>query len=235
LLRVEGLTVRYGNIVALHGVDLEVAKGSTVALIGANGAGKTTLLKAISGLVPVASGTMTWAGTSLGRLPAHRIVALGISHIPEGRRVFPGLTVLENLRVGAKVVRDRRKVPAAIEQAFEMFPLLKSRARQQGGTLSGGEQQMLAIARALVCGPSLLLLDEPSLGLAPIVVEAVFDTIRRIAREGVTILLVEQNAFLALEVADRAYVLRTGEILLAGEAHTLAKDPTVQSLYLGAA
>jgi branched-chain amino acid transport system ATP-binding protein len=234
LLEVRGLVVRYGVIEALHGVDVEVGRGEIVTIVGANGAGKTTLLKAISGLVPAAAGSVRYDGEeTLGRLPAHRIVARGIGHVPEGRRIFQNLTVRENLDLGAYLRRDREAIESQRDEVFTLFPRLKERLAQNAGTLSGGEQQMLAIARALMAAPKLLLLDEPSLGLAPKLVRAIFDVIREIRGRGTTLLLVEQNARMALEAADRAYVLETGAIALAGAASELARDERVQRVYLG--
>jgi len=234
LLRVRGLVVRYGVIEALHGVDVEVARGEIVTIVGANGAGKTTLLKAISALVPVAAGTIVYDGDAeLTRLAAHEIVARGIGHAPEGRRIFHNLTVRENLDLGAYLRRDREAIERQREEVFALFPRLKERLVQNAGTLSGGEQQMLAMARALMAGPKLLLLDEPSLGLAPKLVRSIFDVIQAIRARGTTLLLVEQNARMALETADRAYVLETGTIALAGAAKDLARDERVQKVYLG--
>ena len=234
LLEVRGLVVRYGVIEALHGVDVEVGRGEIVTIVGANGAGKTTLLKAISGLVPAAGGTILYdGGEALSRLPAHRIVARGIGHVPEGRRIFLNLTVRENLELGAYLRRDREAIERQREEVFTLFPRLKERLAQNAGTLSGGEQQMLAIARALMAAPKLLLLDEPSLGLAPKLVRTIFDVIREIRGRGTTLLLVEQNARMALEAADRAYVLETGTIALSGAASELACDERVQRVYLG--
>ncbi len=235
LLDVRGLKVRYGVIEALHGVDVCVRRGEIVTVIGANGAGKTTLLKAISGLVPAAQGTLTYDGGAqdLGRLKAHEIVALGISHVPEGRRIFQNLTVRENLDLGAYLRRDPQEVERALEEVFTLFPRLEERLAQNAGTLSGGEQQMLAIARALMGQPKLLLLDEPSLGLAPKLVRSIFEVIRTIRARGTTLLLVEQNARMALETADRAYVLETGMVALTGSAAEMAQDERVQRVYLG--
>ena len=237
LLEVHDLRVRYGVIEALHGVDLVVRPGEIVTVIGANGAGKTTLLKAISGLVPAASGTIVFrdgrSEASLTRLRPHQIVARGIGQVPEGRRIFQNLTVRENLSLGAYLRRDRDGIERQQEEAFTLFPRLKERLAQNAGTLSGGEQQMLAMARALMSGPALLLLDEPSLGLAPKLVKSIFEIIRTIRARGTTLLLVEQNARLALEAADRAYVLETGSVALSGPAADLARDERVQRVYLG--
>jgi branched-chain amino acid transport system ATP-binding protein len=235
LLDVRGLKVRYGVIEALHGVDVSVRRGEIVTVIGANGAGKTTLLKAISGLVPAAQGTLVYDGSAqhLGRLKAHQIVALGISHVPEGRRIFQNLTVRENLDLGAYLRRDPHAIERGLEEVFTLFPRLKERLGQNAGTLSGGEQQMLAIARALMAEPKLLLLDEPSLGLAPKLVRAILEIVRAIRARGTTLLLVEQNARMALETADRAYVLETGTVALSGPAAEMARDERVQRVYLG--
>jgi branched-chain amino acid transport system ATP-binding protein len=232
VLELIDLQVAYGNILALQGVSLRVEDGELVTLIGSNGAGKSTTLRAISGLLRPKAGQLRYAGQALDRLQAHEIVRLGISHCPEGRRVFPGLTVAENLRLGAAQRRDPR-VAADIERMYELFPRLRERRAQQAGTLSGGEQQMLAIARALMSRPKLLLLDEPSLGLAPLVVAAIFGVIADLKQQGVTILLVEQNARLALNIADRAYVLETGRVTLSGPAAELKTNPQVEATYLG--
>jgi len=234
LLEVRGLKVRYGVIEALHGIDVSVCRGEIVTVIGANGAGKTTLLKAISGLVPAAQGALAYDGAKdLCRLKAHQIVALGISHVPEGRRIFQNLTVRENLDLGAYLRRDPHAVERGFEEVFTLFPRLKERLGQNAGTLSGGEQQMLAIGRALMAQPKLLLLDEPSLGLAPKLVRAILEVVRAIRARGTTVLLVEQNARMALETADRAYVLETGTVALAGPAAEMAEDERVQRVYLG--
>ena len=231
LLEVRDLRVAYGPVEALHGISFEVQPGEIVALIGANGAGKTTALAALSGLVP-ASGGIRLFGEDLGGVPPHARVRRGLVQVPEGRRIFPRLTVLENLQMGGFLHDDGGE--AGLARALDLFPVLKERSGQKGGTLSGGEQQMLAIARALLSRPRCLLLDEPSLGLAPLVVARIFETVRRIRQEGVPVLLVEQNARLALELADRAYVLETGRIALAGTGRELLDNPTVQRAYLGA-
>jgi len=233
MLELREVEVAYGNIRALKGISLTVAEGELVTLIGSNGAGKSTTLKTISGLLRPRSGTLSYRGQQLDRLPPHKIVALGISHCPEGRHLFGRLTVTENLRLGAVQRRNREGVNGDIEHIFKLFPLLKERSAQLAGTLSGGEQQMLAIGRALMSRPHLLLLDEPSLGLAPILVSVIFDTIRQLKREGATILLVEQNAHLALEIADRAYVMETGRVTLQGPAKELKHNPQVERTYLG--
>jgi len=222
----------YGNIHALQGVTLEVAHGEIVTLIGANGAGKTTTLKTISGLLSPRKGTVTFEGQDIGRTQAHELVKLGIGHAPEGRRIFSRLTVLENLQMGA-FTRDMKTIGPDIDRVLTLFPRLRERITQQGGTLSGGEQQMLAIGRALMSEPRLLLLDEPSLGLAPILVQQVFATIKEINQQGTTILLVEQNALQALTIAHRGYVLQTGNVVLAGPAQELIKNETVRKAYLG--
>jgi branched-chain amino acid transport system ATP-binding protein len=234
MLAVEDLTVAYGDIAALHGVSLEVRQGETVALIGANGAGKTTLLQTISGLNAIRGGDIRFAGTSLKRLSCERRVRLGIAQAPEGRRIFPGLSVEENLVVAtAAWRRPGGSFADELAFAFDLFPRLKERRRQLGWSLSGGEQQMLAIGRALMARPKLLLLDEPSLGLAPRLAEEVYERVGRIRESGLTILVVEQNTVLALAVADRGYVLETGRVVLAGPAAELKADPRVREAYLG--
>jgi branched-chain amino acid transport system ATP-binding protein len=233
MLELHDVHVAYGSIRSLQGVSLRVAEGELVALIGANGAGKTTTLRTISGLLRPTQGSITFEGAEIQRASTDRIVALGISHCPEGRRIFGGLTVRENLVLGAVARNDRAAIAADMEMVFGLFPLLKERVRQAGGTLSGGEQQMLAISRALMSRPRLLLLDEPSLGLAPLMVELIFETIAELKRQGRTILLVEQNVHHALDVADRAYVMETGRITLEGPAPVLRHDPLVEQSYLG--
>jgi branched-chain amino acid transport system ATP-binding protein len=235
LLAATDLVVRYGAITALRGVNLEVSAGEVVTLLGANGAGKTTMLRAISGLVRPSAGTIRMNGAAIERLSPSRIVARGVAHCPEGRRIFASLSVADNLRLGATARRDRGAVEADRERMFELFPILKERLHQPGGTLSGGEQQMLALARAMMAAPRLLLLDEPSLGLAPLMVQKIFETLAALKRQGVTMLVVEQNASAALDLADRAYVLRTGEIILSDTAATLRQDrDRVAHAYLGA-
>ncbi len=231
LLTLERLEVSYGGIRAVKGIDLAVEPGELVCLIGANGAGKTTTLRAITGLVPPAGGRIRYDGEDITGWRVHRIARRGLALVPEGRGVFAQLTIEENLAMGAYARKD--DVSADLERAFTLFPRLKERRRQTAGTLSGGEQQMLAIARALMSRPKLLLLDEPSMGLAPLMVEKIFDVIRAIAAEGVTMLLVEQNARLALEVSRRAYVLEGGLVALSGEAGTLLHDPRIREAYLG--
>jgi branched-chain amino acid transport system ATP-binding protein len=231
LLRVEALEVRYGAIHALRGVDLEVHGGEIVTLIGSNGAGKSTLLRAISGLVRPSAGRVLLSGVDLGRHLPHEIVGLGCSHVPEGRRIFANLSVLENLQMGAYPRRGMER--AGLERVLALFPRLRERLKQPGGTLSGGEQQMLAIGRALMAEPVLLLLDEPSLGLAPLLVQPIFAIVSEINAQGTTVVLVEQNARQALRVAHRAYVLETGVLALHGPAAELARDPRVREAYLG--
>ncbi len=233
MLELADIHVRYGNIRALQGVSLTVATGELVALIGSNGAGKSTVLRTISGLLRPSDGTISFEGADITHAATDRIVALGISNCPEGRRIFGRLSVSDNLRLGAVAQRDSKAVAADLDMVFTLFPLLKERLQQAGGTLSGGEQQMLAIGRALMSRPRLLLLDEPSLGLAPLMVERIFETIAELTRQGRTILLVEQNVHHALDIADRAYVLETGRITLDGPAGQLRVDPKVEQSYLG--
>ena len=233
LLALADVHVSYGAIKALKGVSLEVMPGEIVAMIGANGAGKTTTLKTIARLLPVASGAIKYAGEDVSRASTTAQVERGVSLVPEGRAIFPNLTVRENLEVGAYLHRDRRAMQETIEDVTKLFPRLGERMKQEGGTLSGGEQQMLAIGRALMARPALLLLDEPSLGIAPKLVQQIFESIAEIAKSGVTILVVEQNTRLALKVSQRAYVLRTGEIALSGASEELAKNPDIQAAYLG--
>jgi len=232
VLTVSDLHVYYGEIHALKGVALEVCRGEIVAILGNNGAGKTTTLKTISGLLPPRRGTITLDGASMAGVPAHEVVLRGIAHVPEGRRIFNRLTVRENLMMGA-YLRSDRGVADDLQRVFALFPRLEERIAQVAGTLSGGEQQMLAIGRALMASPRLLLLDEPSMGLAPVLVEQIFQTVRDINRQGTTILLVEQNAAMALAVAHRAYVLETGAVALSGEARALAEHADVRRAYLG--
>ncbi len=233
MLEVNDLYVSYGAIRALHGVSFHVEEGEIVTLIGANGAGKSTTLRTISGLLRADRGSITYEGENISRMPPDLIVRQGLIQVPEGRRIFAPLTVRENLEMGAFTRSDKEEVRRSMERAFELFPRLKERLEQTGGTLSGGEQQMLAVARALMSKPRLLLMDEPSMGLAPILVEEIFDIIEEINGLGVTILLVEQNAHMALSIANRGYVLETGEIQLEGPAQELARNPKVQSAYLG--
>jgi branched-chain amino acid transport system ATP-binding protein len=234
LLEVVDLRVDYGPVRAVHGVSLTVAPGEVVALLGANGAGKSTILRTVSGLLRPRAGTIRLAGQPIHRLPPARIVQMGIAHSPEGRHVFGSLTVAENLRLGATTRTDRAAVPADRERMYALFPILRERMHQVAGTLSGGEQQMLALARALMASPRLLLLDEPSLGIAPLIVRSIFATLADLKRQGVTMLLVEQNINVALDLADRAYVLRTGEVSLTGSAASLRDDyERVAGAYLG--
>ncbi len=233
LLSVRDLRVAYGGVVAVKGIDLEVGRGELVCLIGANGAGKTTTLKALAGMLRPAGGTIRYDGHAITRRPSYELVSLGIALVPEGRGIFGRLSVLENLKLGAYVRRDALGISQDLDRGFELFPRLAERRSQIAGTLSGGEQQMLAIARALMSRPRLLLLDEPSMGLAPIMVQRIFGTIRRIAAEGVTLLLVEQNARLALEISRRGYVMESGRVTLADEAAALLANPEVKHAYLG--
>ena len=232
LLELANLTFAYGGIRAVKGIDLTVLQGEMVALVGTNGAGKTTTLKAIAGMLAAAPASILFDGRPIGGVPAHQLARQGLALVPEGRGIFPKLTVHENLSMGA-YVRDDDEVEQDRERVYTLFPRLKERSFQTGGTLSGGEQQMLAIGRAIMSRPKLLLLDEPSMGLAPLIVARIFETIRAIAATGVTILLVEQNARLALETAQRAYVMESGVITLTGEAKSLLADPKVRAAYLG--
>jgi branched-chain amino acid transport system ATP-binding protein len=233
LLIVQGIETFYGPIQALKGISFQVPAGAIVTLLGANGAGKSTTLKSIAGLTPPAQGTVTFMGRSIGGLPSAQIVRLGIAHVPEGRELFPALTVLENLKIGAFTRRNRREMQQSLERVYAHFPILAERRPQLAGTLSGGEQQMLAIGRALMARPKLILLDEPSLGLAPKLVEEIFRIIRDIQASGATVLLVEQNATRALAIADYGYVLETGKIALEGESQQLLRNDHVRQLYLG--
>ena len=235
LLALDRLAVAYGGIQAVKGIDIVVADGELVCLIGANGAGKTTTLKGICGLLPIKAGTIHYGGENITGRPSFQLVRRGLAMVPEGRGMFGALTIEENLAMGAYVRTDRAAVKADVERVFGLFPRLKERRRQTAGTLSGGEQQMLAMGRALMSRPRLLLLDEPSMGLAPLMVQKVFETIIAVSKEGVTILLVEQNAKLALEVSDRGYVMESGAITLKGEASALLHDPKVRAAYLGEA
>ena len=233
MFEVKGIDVFYGDAQALYGLSLQVREGEVVTLVGANGAGKTTTLRAISGLRPVARGDIVFEGRSLLGEPAHRRAELGIALVPEGRDLWPQLTVRENLELGAYGKAARRHLSDSLERVYELFPVVKERSRQVAGSMSGGEQQMVAIARALMTRPRLLMFDEPSLGLAPVVVAQVFETIQRLHAEGLTILLVEQNLKKALEMADRGYVVETGSISIEGTAADLLADPTIRSAYLG--
>ena len=233
LLELSAVDVHYGAIHALKGVSFRVGEGEIVTLIGANGAGKTTTLRAVSGMLKPSAGQIRYQGTEIGGLKPHKLVARGLCHAPEGRGIFPNLTITENLKLGAFLRRDADGVAADMERGFTLFPLLRERAAQMAGTLSGGEQQMLAIARALMARPKLLLLDEPSLGLAPTVVETIFNIIQEINKAGVTILLVEQNAHLALGIANHGYVLETGTVVQTGTGADLLKSPEIRKAYLG--
>ncbi|MBT2616753.1 MULTISPECIES: ABC transporter ATP-binding protein [unclassified Bacillus (in: firmicutes)] len=233
MLKIEDINVYYGNIQALKGVSMEINEGEIVTLIGANGAGKSTLLKTISGLLKPKQGKVLFEGESIGGKAAQAIVKLGISHVPEGRRVFANMTVAENLELGAYLRKDKDGIHKDMEKVYELFPRLLERIKQQAGTLSGGEQQMLAMGRALMAKPRLLLLDEPSMGLAPLLVKQIFNIIQEISESGTTILLVEQNANLALSIADRAYVVETGRIVLSGNAEELTSSEEIKMAYLG--
>jgi branched-chain amino acid transport system ATP-binding protein len=233
MLEVDNIHTYYGNIHALKGVSLHVDQGEIVTLIGANGAGKTTTLRTISGLLKPREGSIKLNGEDLSAFPAHDLVYKGVAMVPEGRGVFAKLTVEENIEMGAYIEKDNARIESGKERVFKLFPRLKERRKQVAGTLSGGEQQMLATGRALMARPKLLLMDEPSMGLAPILVEGIFDTIKEINKEGTTVLLVEQNALMALSIANRGYVLQTGQIVLSDTAEKLAKNETVQKAYLG--
>ena len=233
MLEIKDLHVSYGGIKALRGINIEVPDGKIVTLIGANGAGKSTLLRTISGLVKAESGSILLDGKELTGLPINKICEEGIALSPEGRRVFTDLTVLENLRIGAYLRNDKKEIEKDLEWVFTLFPRLKERSWQFAGTLSGGEQQMLAVGRALMSRPKILMLDEPSLGLAPLIVQQIFDIIREINHSGVTVLLIEQNANMALKTADLAYVIETGEIVLSGTGQKVLENPTVREAYLG--
>ncbi|NMD72585.1 ABC transporter ATP-binding protein [Bacillus sp. DNRA2] len=233
MLKVDSINVYYGNIQALKGVSLEINKGEIVTLIGANGAGKSTLLKTISGLLKPKQGEILYENTAIGGKPAQAIVKKGISHVPEGRRVFANMSVEENLELGAYLRKDKVGIQEDFDKVFQLFPRLNERRKQQAGTLSGGEQQMLAMGRALMARPKLLLLDEPSMGLAPILVKTIFDIIKMINKDGTTILLVEQNANMALSIAHRAYVIETGRVVISGTAEELNASDQVKQAYLG--
>lgn len=233
LLRIEGLKVNYGNIKALHGIDLVVEEGQIVTLIGSNGAGKSTTMNAISGIVKTAEGKILFRGQDITGKSSDFIVKNGIILAPEGRQIFPRMTVHENLMMGALTIKDRAQVAKSLEEVFELFPILKERDKQIAGTLSGGEQQMLAVGRALMGSPKLLMLDEPSLGLAPLIIKEIFSLIERIHKMGTTILLVEQNAKMALSISDYGYVLETGDITMQGKGSDLLNDPKVRAAYLG--
>lgn len=233
LLEVKDLEVFYGSIQALQGISFSVRRGEIVTLIGANGAGKSTTLRTISGLIQPKKGEITFQGRLLNKTPAHKIVRLGISHVPEGRQIFPNLTVMENLLMGAFIRSDKKGVEESVNMVMDRFPRLKERKNQLAGTLSGGEQQMLAMGRGLMSKPVLLVLDEPSMGLSPLLVEEIFEIIKTINAQGTTVLLVEQNAYMALQVAHRAYVLETGRVVLSGPTDELRADPRVRGAYLG--
>lgn len=233
MLQVKDLSISYGAIQAVRHVDFEVKKGEIVTLIGANGAGKSTILKTISGIVKPQSGSIEYQNESLVGKKAPQIVAAGISQVPEGRHVFPAMTVMENLQLGSYLQKDRSQIGARLQEIYQMFPILKERQHQDAATLSGGEQQMLVMARAMMANPDLLLLDEPSMGLAPIYIQKVFDIIQKINAQGTTILLIEQNAHQALSIADRGYVIASGEIQLTGSGEKLLNDPQVKRAYLG--
>ena len=233
MLRVENLAVNYGMINAVRGVNFEVNQGEIVSLIGANGAGKSTILRTISGLIKPASGTLTYEGQNITKTNAQKIVQLGISHVPEGRHVFKGLSVHENLEMGAFLRKDRANIEEDIQAVYDRFPVLGERQKQDASTLSGGEQQMLAMGRALMSKPKLLLLDEPSMGLAPIFIQEIFNIIQQIQAQGTTVLLIEQNAKMALSIASRGYVLETGKIVLSGTGQELLESDAVQKAYLG--
>ena len=233
LLEIENLTCNYGKVAALKDVGLTVNEGEIVALIGANGAGKSTLLRTISGLIHPVSGQITFLGRRIDRLPPHKVVRLGIAHVPEGRLVFAPMTVNDNLKMGAYRRRDKKQINSDLERMFEYFPGLENRRRQLAGSLSGGEQQMLAVARALMTSPQLVLMDEPSMGLSPLLVETVADIVVKMQKDGFSVLLVEQNAALALSVANRAYVLEIGRVVAQGDARSIAADGALKKAYLG--
>ncbi len=232
-LQIENISAGYGPIEVLHNISLTVYEGEIVSIIGANGAGKTTTLMCISGIHQLRSGEIKFKGSKLQGIPSHEIVERGLSQVPEGRKIFPRLSVLENLELGAYVRKDKEAIASDLESVYELFPVLKERRNQQGGTLSGGEQQMLAIGRALMSRPKMLLLDEPSMGVAPLLVQKIFETIQEINKQGVSILLVEQNAHLALGISSRGYVLETGRVCLEDEAGRLLNNPKVKEAYLG--
>ena len=233
MLEIKDLEVYYGMIQAIKGISFEVNEGEVIALIGANGAGKTTILHTISGLIAPKKGSITFEGQEITKIPAHKIVENGLAQVPEGRRVFPSLSVLQNLKLGAYTRKDKNEIAQSLEMVYKRFPRLKERTGQRAGTLSGGEQQMLAMGRALMSKPKIILMDEPSMGLSPIFVNEIFDIIKEVSESGTTVLLVEQNAKKALSIADRAYVLETGSITLEGKADDLLHDESVQKAYLG--
>ena len=232
MLKVTDLTVNYGMIQAVKGISFEVKEGEIVALIGANGAGKTTTLQTVTGMIPSRTGTIEFAGTDITKVPAHRIVSMGLAHVPEGRRVFAQLTVLENLKMGAYTRKDKDGIEETLKEIYKRFPRLEERKSQMAGTLSGGEQQMLAMGRALMSRPKMIVMDEPSMGLSPLYVAEIFKIIQDINASGTTVLLVEQNAKKALSIADQAYVLETGNIVLSGKASDLMNDDSVKKAYL---
>ena len=233
MLEIHDLHVHYGVIEAIKGIDFEVNQGEVIALIGANGAGKTTTLHTITGLINASSGSVIYNGVDISKVPAHKIVSMGMAHVPEGRRVFANLTVLQNLKMGAYTRKDKEEIGRNLEMVFRRFPRLKERQSQMSGTLSGGEQQMLAMGRALMSSPSIILMDEPSMGLSPIFVNEIFDIIEKVKADGTTVLLVEQNAKKALSIADRAYVLETGKIVMTGPAGELLNNEDIKKAYLG--
>ncbi len=233
MLEVKDLEVYYGMIQAIKGVSFEVNKGEVIALIGANGAGKTTILHTITGLLSPKSGSVTFEGQNITKVPGHKIVSMGMAHVPEGRRVFANLTVYQNLKLGAYTRKDKKEFDETLANIYKHFPRLEERKNQLAGTLSGGEQQMLAMGRALMSHPQIILMDEPSMGLSPIFVNEIFDIIKEVSKMGTTVLLVEQNAKKALSIADRAYVLETGKIVMEGRAETLLNDDSVKKAYLG--
>ena len=233
MLEVKNLHVHYGVIEAIKGIDFEVNQGEVIALIGANGAGKTTILHTISGLIKPSLGTITFEGKDIAKMPGHKIVSLGMAHVPEGRRVFSQLSVYENLLMGAYTRKDKEEIQNTLRMVYDRFPRLEERTNQMAGTLSGGEQQMLAMGRALMSKPSIILMDEPSMGLSPIFVNEIFDIIEQVSKSGTTVLLVEQNAKKALSIADRAYVLETGNIVLSGDAGELMNNDSIKKAYLG--
>jgi branched-chain amino acid transport system ATP-binding protein len=233
MLEIKNLEVFYGVIQAIKGISFEVNQGEVIALIGANGAGKTTTLQTITGMIQPSAGEIIFDGKDITKIPGHKIVSMGMAHVPEGRRVFAQLSVYENLKLGAYTRKDKAEIAASLERVYKSFPRLQERRNQLAGTLSGGEQQMLAMGRALMSKPKIILMDEPSMGLSPIFVEEIFKIIREISSEGTTVLLVEQNAKKALEISNRAYVLETGNIVLSGDAHELMNDASIKKAYLG--
>ncbi|MBR8257563.1 ABC transporter ATP-binding protein [Burkholderia ambifaria] len=233
MLKIKGLQVNYGGIQAVKGVDMEVRQGELVTLIGANGAGKTTTMKAITGLKPYSAGDIEYDGKSIKGIPAHELLKRGLAMVPEGRGIFARMSIVENMQMGAYLRNDTEQIKKDVDRMFGFFPRLKERASQLAGTLSGGEQQMLAMSRAILSKPKLLLLDEPSMGLSPIMVETIFEVVRTISKEGITVLLVEQNARLALQAADRGYVMDSGTVTMEGDAKQMLDDPKVRAAYLG--